>query len=186
MLIPKTTKFVEENYNIEEEAATASLFTTGNGYIGVRGSFEEYGSLRIQGAYIRGVIDEVIDVVEPFADNEYMKKYYFDEENNKIFFHSGKVGHKLDAIAKSDKVSFCVYDNGYHKDGHWSLNIRSVIIFGRIRILDDWSDELMVKFCKRFTSDMDYIHSEIEKFKNNTAVLCLEIEHMTGKLVNEA
>ena len=116
----------------------------------------------------------------------YREYFYYDEESNRIYFHSGKVGHKLDAIAKSDKVSFCVYDNGYHKDGHWSLNIRSVIIFGRIRILDDWSDELMVKFCKRFTSDMDYIHSEIEKFKNNTAVLCLEIEHMTGKLVNEA
>lgn len=132
---------------------------------------------------VRGVLAVNGDDSYPYA---LPINYYFDEESNKIFFHSGKVGHKLDAIAKSDKVSFCVYDNGYHKDGHWSLNIRSVIIFGRIRILDDWSDELMVKFCKRFTSDMDYIHSEIEKFKNNTAVLCLEIEHMTGKLVNEA
>ena len=34
--------------------------------------------------------------------------------------------------------------------------------------------------------DMEYIYSEIEKFKSNTAVLCLEIEHLTGKLVNEA
>ena len=132
---------------------------------------------------VRGVLAVNGDDSYPYA---LPINYYFDEESNKIFFHSGKVGHKLDAIAKSDKVSFCVYDNGYHKDGHWSLNIRSVIIFGRIRILDDWSEELMVKFCKRFTSDMDYIHSEIEKFKNNTAVLCLEIEHMTGKLVNEA
>ena len=132
---------------------------------------------------VRGVLAVNGDDSYPYA---LPINYYFDEESNKIFFHSGKVGHKLEAIAKSDKVSFCVYDNGYHKDGHWSLNIRSIIIFGRIRILDDWSDELMVKFCKRFTSDMDYIHSEIEKFKNNTAVLCLEIEHMTGKLVNEA
>ena len=112
--------------------------------------------------------------------------FYYDEESNRIYFHSGKAGHKLDAIAKSDKVSFCVYDKGYHKDGHWSLNIRSVIIFGRIRTVDDWSDELMVNFCKRFTGDMEYIYSEIEKFKSNTAVLCLEIEHMTGKLVNES
>lgn len=43
MLIPKGNRFIEESYNIEEEAATASLFTTGNGYIGVRGSFEEFG-----------------------------------------------------------------------------------------------------------------------------------------------
>ena len=112
--------------------------------------------------------------------------FYFDEKADRIYFHSGRSGHKLDAIASSDKVSFCVYDKGYHKDGHWSLNIRSVIIFGRIHTVNDWPDELMVNFCKRFTDDTAYIDSEIEKFRSNTAVLCLEIEHMTGKLVNEA
>ena len=132
---------------------------------------------------VRGVLAVNGDDGYPYA---LPINYYFEEESNRIYFHSGKVGHKLDAIAKSDKVSFCVYDKGYHKDGHWSLNIRSVIIFGRMQIVDDWSDELMVNFCKRFTGDMEYIYSEIEKFKSNTAVLCLEIEHMTGKLVNEA
>ena len=112
--------------------------------------------------------------------------FYYDEANDKIYFHSGKIGHKMDAIASNDKVSFCVYDKGYHKDGHWSLNIKSVIVFGRIRMVEDWSDELMVEFCKRFTDDMEYIGNELEQFKNNTAVLCLEIQHMTGKLVNEA
>lgn len=112
--------------------------------------------------------------------------FYFDEQNDKIFFHSGKAGHKLDAIKRDDKVSFCVYDKGYHADGHWSLNISSVIIFGRIRIIDDWTDDLMINFCKRFTDDTDYIFNEIEKFRNNTTILCLDIEHVTGKLVNEA
>lgn len=112
--------------------------------------------------------------------------FYFDEKNNRLYFHSGKLGHKMDAIAKCNKVSFCVYDKGYHKDGHWSLNIKSVIIFGRIHMVNDWTDELMVEFCKRFTGDTEYIYREIENFKSNTAVLCLEIDHMTGKLVNEA
>lgn len=112
--------------------------------------------------------------------------YFFDEINNRLYFHSGKVGHKLDAIANSNKVSFCVYDQGYRKDGHWSLNIRSVIVFGRIHIVNNWPDTLMVDFCKRFTGDTDYIHSEIEKFRSGTVVLCLEIEHVSGKLVNES
>ena len=112
--------------------------------------------------------------------------FYFDEENNKIYFHSGKTGYKIDAINVSNKASFCVYDKGYHKDGHWSLNIKSVIIFGRIHKVNEWSDELMIKFCKRFTDDAEYIYSEIEKFKSNTLILCLEIEHITGKLVNES
>lgn len=112
--------------------------------------------------------------------------FYFDRENNRIFFHSGKKGHKIDALAKDGRASFCVYDKGCRKDGHWSLDIKSVILFGKIHIVDDWTDELMVEFSKRFTDDCEYIQSEIEKYKRNTAVLCLEIEHMTGKIVNEA
>ena len=132
---------------------------------------------------VRGVLAVHGDGGYPYA---LPINYYFDEADNKIYLHSGKVGHKMDALAKNDKVSFCVYDRGYHKDGHWSLNIKSVVIFGRMHMVHDWTDELMVNFCKRFTDDMDYISSEIETFRSNTAVLCLEIEHMTGKLVNEA
>ena len=133
---------------------------------------------------------EVRGVLAVNGDNGYPYalpiNFYYDEANNNIYFHSGKFGPKIDAIKNSDKVSFCVYDKGCHKDGHWSLNIKSVIIFGRIHVVDDWTDELMVEFCKRFTSNMEYINNEIKNFKSNTAVLCLDIEHMTGKLVNEA
>ena len=132
---------------------------------------------------VRGVLAVNGDDGYPYA---LPINFYFDEENNKIYFHSGKVGHKLDAIAKNNKVSFCVYDKGYHKDGHWSLNIKSVIIFGHIYTVNEWKDDLIVAFSKRFTDDTEYIYSEIEKFKGSTVVLCLEIEHMTGKLVNEA
>ena len=132
---------------------------------------------------VRGVLAVNGDDGYPYA---LPINFYFDEENNKIYFHSGKVGHKLDAIAKNNKVSFCVYDKGYHKDGHWSLNIKSVIIFGHIYTVNEWKDDLIVAFSKRFTDDTEYIYSEIEKFKSNTVLLCLNIEHITGKLVNEA
>ena len=39
MLKATSNKLIEEEYKIEEEALNAALFTTGNGYIGVRGSF---------------------------------------------------------------------------------------------------------------------------------------------------
>ena len=70
----------EREYSLAEEALSATLFTTGNGYMGIRGSAEEYASVRIQGAFVRGFIDEIIEVCEQFADNEYMKKYYLDED----------------------------------------------------------------------------------------------------------
>ena len=75
----------EFSYDMADEPLLATLFTTGNGYMGVRGSFEEFGSQRIQGVFVRGFIDEIIEICEPFADNEYMKKYYLDEEKLKSF-----------------------------------------------------------------------------------------------------
>ncbi len=83
--LDKNKNFSESIYDIADEPVLATLFTTGNGYMGVRGSFEEFGSQRVQGAFVRGFIDEIIEVTEPFTDNEYMKKYYLDEEKLKTF-----------------------------------------------------------------------------------------------------
>lgn len=132
---------------------------------------------------VRGVLAVNGDGGYPYA---IPINFFFDEKNNKIYFHSGSVGHKIDAISSSDKVSFCVYDKGYHENGYWSLNIKSVVIFGRIHVVPDWSDDIIVEFSKKFTDDIEYINDEIEKFRSSTRVLCLEIEHVTGKLVNEA
>jgi len=74
---------VENAYALEREATHAALFTVANGYLGVRGSFEEFGSLRIQGAYVRGLIDQIAEAPQIIADNLYMKKYYVDEERMK-------------------------------------------------------------------------------------------------------
>ncbi|MCI7109471.1 MAG: pyridoxamine 5'-phosphate oxidase family protein, partial [Spirochaetia bacterium] len=49
--------------------------------------------------------------------------HFFSEEDNKIYFHCAKEGHKIDAIKNYEKASFCVYDSGYRKDGEWALNI---------------------------------------------------------------
>lgn len=75
----------EDEYNLSSEANRAALLTTGNGYMGVRASLEEYGSLGVQGCYIRGVLDEVVEVRLALADNLYMKKYYIQEDNLKKF-----------------------------------------------------------------------------------------------------
>ncbi|MCI5472875.1 MAG: pyridoxamine 5'-phosphate oxidase family protein, partial [Spirochaetia bacterium] len=71
--------------------------------------------------------------------------HFFSEEDNKIYFHCAKEGHKIDAIKNYEKASFCVYDSGYRKDGEWALNINSVIIFGKIRLVTDL--EITRKIC---------------------------------------
>ena len=114
--------------------------------------------------------------------------YWYNEENGCIYFHSGKTGHKIDAINNDNRASFCVYDKGYIKDGDWALNISSVIVFGRLNLVEDSEKaiEIYRKLSLKFTSDVEYIDSEIEKFAKNTLCYKLKPEHVTGKIVNEA
>ena len=106
----------------------------------------------------------------------------------KLLFHGANVGHKLDALAACDKASFCVCDQGYRREGEWALNIKSVIVFGRIRLVEDHDKamEITRKLSYKYTSDSAYIENEIKKAGPGTLCFALEIEHMTGKLVNES
>ncbi len=63
--------------------------------------------------------------------------HWYSEAEHKLFFHCAKVGHKLDAIAACDKVSYCVMDEGYRREGEWALNISSVVVFGRMHLVED-------------------------------------------------
>ncbi len=113
--------------------------------------------------------------------------FYYDEEKNKIYFHCAKEGHKLDAIRADNRVSFCVYDKGFRKDGDWALNITSVIIFGRIRIIDDPDETLVTvrKFGEKFFPTQKELDDEILRSLSRVQMLELTPDHMTGKIVNE-
>ena len=121
-------------------------------------------------------------------DYPYAVPLDFIYEDGCLYFHCAKEGHKLEAIRSCDKVSFCVYDRGYREPGDWPLNIRSVVVFGRIRIVEE--PEKMAEVCRslgyKFTAAHTYADSLIPKHLQN--VLCLELtpEHITGKLVNES
>lgn len=114
--------------------------------------------------------------------------HWYDEKSGNLYFHGAKSGHKIDAIKECDKVSYCVYDQGYKKEGEWSLNIQSVIIFGHMKIVDDENKkiEICTHLCQKFTDDKEYLAHELKH--SGPVVQCLEltIDHMSGKLVNES
>lgn len=133
---------------------------------------------------LRGVLSVIGDDGYPYG---VPINYYFCEENGHIYFHSGKTGHKIDAIMGCDKVSFCVYDSGYRNEGDWALNIKSVIVFGKIRAVENFDEamEICRKLSYKFTSDSGYIEKEVADHGERT--LCLELlpEHITGKKIKE-
>ena len=55
----------------------------------------------------------------------------------KLYFHCAKSGHKLDAIRRNCKASFCVIDQDQIVPEEYTSHFRSVIVFGTMRILED-------------------------------------------------
>ena len=134
---------------------------------------------------LRGVLSVLGDDDYPYG---MPMNHFYSEEDGKIYFHCGKKGHRLDALKKHDKVSFCVYDEGYRNDGEWALNIKSVIVFGRMKVVEDSEKVVAIseKLSHKFTRDDTYIKEEIEKYAKQTLLLELTPEHMCGKMVTES
>lgn len=132
----------------------------------------------------RGVLSVLGDDGYPYG---VPMDHWYNEADGKIYFHGAKEGHKIDAIRACDKVSYLVQDAGYRKGNEWALNIKSVIVFGRIRIVTDESRirEICTNLCLKFTDDEVYLANELAHIGR---VMCLELtpEHMTGKLVKES
>ncbi|MBR4461050.1 MAG: pyridoxamine 5'-phosphate oxidase family protein [Erysipelotrichaceae bacterium] len=132
---------------------------------------------------LRGVLSVLGDDAYPYG----MPMNHYYAEDGCLYFHGGKAGHKIDAFMKHDKASFCVYNEGYRNENEWFLNIRSVIVFGRIEIVQDEEiiKEIARKISYKFINDETYIQKEIEQSLKGTLMFRLVPEHMTGKIVRE-
>lgn len=116
--------------------------------------------------------------------------FFYDEEQKLLWFHCGRgKGHRADAIRESDKASFCLMaERG--KDEHlpWADRFESLVVFGRIKVVDD--EETVSAVCRRlsekFTSDGGYVEKEIADFGKATLLLALSVEHLCGKRITEA
>ncbi len=151
--LDKHKNFCESAYDIADEPVLATLFTTGNGYMGVRGSFEEFGSQRIQGAFVRGFIDEIIEVCEPFTDNEYMKKYYLDEEQLKRFEKQDSCVNMHDFLTVKITVGDTVFYPWEGKVLKWNRSLNSATgIYTRSLTWDDGKGNQTRFIFERFAS----------------------------------
>ena len=132
----------------------------------------------------RGVLSVIGDDGYPYG---VPMNFWYCEEDGKIYFHSGKIGHKIDALKACDKVSFCVYDKGWQEENDWALHIQSVIVFGKVELVADREKTVAVsrKLSLKYTPDEAYIDAEIAAYADATMVFALNPEHMTGKTVYE-
>lgn len=104
--------------------------------------------------------------------------------NGKIYFHSAKAGHKVDAIAREPKVSFAVVDEDTVVSAEYTTYFRSVIAFGKAAVVTD-EEERLDAFCAlaaKYSADQPKERREAEVRGCTQALLIgIEVEHLTGK-----
>ena len=137
------------------------------------------------------LINETRGILSVTGDNDYPygmpMNHFYNKDDGKIYFHCGNIGHRLESLQKNNKVSFCCYDQGYKNENEWYYNVKSVIVFGKIEIIDDMDTiiDISTRLCKKFPCGEGYAQKEIEQSAHRTLILALTVEHMCGKFVNE-
>ena len=108
--------------------------------------------------------------------------YVYDD--GKLYFHSAMSGHKVDAIRNCDKASFCVIDQDNVRPAEYTTYFRSVIAFGRIRIVEDETEKLAIAriIGNRYNPNQeDALQKELEHGLSRMLAIRFDIEHLTGK-----
>lgn len=111
---------------------------------------------------------------------------------NKIYFHSAKKGHKVDAIAKEPKVSMTVVEKDDVVSREFTTYFRSIQLFGKAYVVEDEAERNVAfrALCEKFSgADMDRYDEIMSKEAAAAAIVRIDIEHITGKesmeLVNQ-
>ena len=113
--------------------------------------------------------------------------YLYDQEEGKIYFHGSASGHKADAIAKDNRVCFTVIGEEQIKDETWAPYLKSVVAFGRCRILEDREEIIsrLRKFASKYYPNREMVEDEIVMSGDAVSIFEITIEHISGKQVQE-
>lgn len=113
--------------------------------------------------------------------------YYYDETDQKIYFHGSHIGHKVDSLKKSDKICFTVVGQEMIKEETWAPFVQSVVVFGRCHLIEDpaSAETKLRRFAMKYYPNQELVNEEIAKAGKAVRMYQIEIEHYSGKEVQE-
>lgn len=110
-------------------------------------------------------------------------------QDGKLLFHCATAGHKLDALRREPRASFCVIDRDQVVPQRFTTYYRSVIAFGAVRIIRDEgplraaAEQLGQKYSPLVSQEA--LTAEIDDSLGRMCILEMTVEHMTGKAARE-
>lgn len=105
--------------------------------------------------------------------------------DGKVYMHSAREGHKVDAVRNHEKASFCVIDKDEIVPEEYTTYFRSAIAFGKVRLVESGGEkrkaaELLGRKYNPHGAEETLSH-EIEDSDPRFVIIALDVEHMTGK-----
>lgn len=107
----------------------------------------------------------------------------------RLLFHCAREGHKLDALRREPRASFCVIQKDQVVPEKFTTYYKSVIVFGSVRILEEREEmaaaarELGRRYCPHEAPQA--LEAEIAGALGRMYMLEMTVEHMTGKAARE-
>ena len=118
-------------------------------------------------------------------DRPYIVPLSFGYDGTALYFHGALEGKKIDILRKNSNVCFEFDNDGEpiqsDKGCDWSVRYKSVIGYGKARLLEDMDSKLRALdiIMKRYSGkSFAYPEKTVEK----TAVIRVDIETVTGKM----
>lgn len=110
--------------------------------------------------------------------------YAYDEPTNSLYFHCAPEGHKLDALAKNNKVSFCVVGVTKPIAEQFTTLYESVIAFGTAdtQLNNEEKRKALRLLVKKYSPGFEEVGEKyMDSSWDRTATFKIEIEHITAK-----
>lgn len=132
----------------------------------------------------RGVLSLNGDGGYPYA---FPINFYYEKSENKIYFHGAKKGHKIDSMLDNPKACFTTYDDGILSEDGWSYYVSSAVVFGKMELVDDEKIALekVRKLSAKYYPNAQLIDDAVKESFAAVQIFALNIEHISGKRVNE-
>lgn len=110
--------------------------------------------------------------------------YYYDEKENSIFFHTKRVGNKIENIRNNPDVSLFILDNEQVIPDRYITHYESIIVSGKASIILDEKEmrKKLISLCDRLAPKAIERREEvINKYIRAVCIVQINIDKITGK-----
>ena len=105
-----------------------------------------------------------------------------------MFREIRKKRNKVDALRVCDKVCFTVYGNETIREEAWAPFMQRTVVFGRCHLMENGSEkamEMLKRFAMKYYPNEQLADEEIAQAGRAVQMFEIEIEHLSGKEVQE-